>query len=115
MDSPLAASTATLVPGDSPKSGPDGSAFQAGFVVAGAENGAGDDYVVVSGTPSERNWGLSSSIVSVGSTVGGGGGGGGAGSSGSSNSIATGKAFLGKGKIDPRAQDEFIAFMLGKK
>jgi len=26
-----------------------------------------------------------------------------------------GKALLGKGKIDPKAQDDFIAFMLGKK
>ena len=89
-DSPLAASTVTLVPGDSPKSLPEQPCE------------GGDEYVVVSGTPSERNWGLSSSMVSVASTS--------AGRSGSSS-----KAFLGKGKIDAKAQDEFIAFMLGKK
>jgi hypothetical protein len=95
VDSPLAASTATLVPGDSPKSLPE-------------QPDGGDEYVVVSGTPSERNWGLSSSMVSVASTSAGGAGSG-------SSSMSPGKAFLGKGRIDARAQDEFIAFMLGKK
>ena len=102
-DSPLAASTTTLVPGDSPKSLSDVSLHHEGR----ACNEGGDDYVVVSATPSERNWGLSSSIISTGSI--------GAGGSTASSSIATGKAFLGKGKIDAKAQDEFIAFMLGKK
>jgi len=102
-DSPLGASTATLVGGDSPKSLSDQSLYHE----QRASGEGGDDYVVVSGTPSERNWGLSSSMMSTGSANAGWGT--------SSSSIATGKAFLGKGKIDAKAQDEFIAFMLGKK
>lgn len=39
----------------------------------------------------------------------------GTGSASSSVGVALGKALLGKGKIDPKAQDDFIAFMMGKR
>ena len=39
----------------------------------------------------------------------------GTGSATSSVGVALGKALLGKGKIDPKAQDDFIAFMMGKR
>ena len=117
-ESPMTESVATLVPTDSPKSVTTAAAARG--------NESGDDYVVVSSAASKTAatgggaTGLSSSVVDVsaksGIDV--------SAKSGASTSntgtsppavVATGKAFLGKGRIDAKAQDDFIAFMLGKK
>ena len=112
-------SVATLVPTDSPKSVTTATAAR------GNDSNDNDD-VVVSTAASETAatccsaTGLSSSVVDVsaksGIDV--------SAKSGVSTSntgtsppavVPTGKAFLGKGRIDAKAQDDFIAFMLGKK
>lgn len=103
-ESPMAESVATLVPTDSPKSllelGESPTAVAKG-------NESGDDYVVLS----SESEGTSGAIRSPADVSGK--------SSGVTSSVpfipATGKAFLGKGRIDAKAQDDFIAFMLGKK
>jgi hypothetical protein len=113
MESPMAESVATLVPTDSPKSmsAAETSITKIDTFDAPAMKGnnSGDDYVVASSTvPEATGGGLGSSVVDI---------------SGLSEKneapanppVVAGKAFLGKGKIDPKAQDDFIAFMLGKK
>ena len=119
-ESPMTESVVTLIPTDSPKS----------ITIPGAAKGneSGDDYIVVSSAASETAAAiagvsvapcLGSSVVDVSAKSGvdvsaraGVGN-----SSGTSTpvAIASGKAFLGKGRIDAKAQDDFIAFMLGKK
>lgn len=94
---------ATLVPTESPKS--NGVAETS----AGKGNESGDDYVVVFSTElaDGTGGGLGSSAVDVsakGKSV-----------VGSTGVLATGKSLLERGKIDRRAQDEFIAIILGKK
>jgi len=98
--SPLADSVATLVAGDSPTAESETLKMSK----------MGDGYVV-SSTVSETTGGsLESSIADMAgstSTV--------KRSTGGTSTISTGKKLLGKGKIDAKTQDEFIAFMLGKK
>ena len=98
----MSGSVATLVAIDSPPK-------------SSKEIETGDDLVVVSSAASE-NTGRAVSASSLGSSI--------LDLSGSSSTVkemagsaalGAGKAFLGKGKIDAKAQDEFIAFMLGKK
>jgi len=113
-ESPMTESVATLVPTDSPKS--------VTTTGAGKGNESGDEYVVVSSAASETavatggsvTTGLSSTVVDVSPKSGVGSSSGGGGTS-TPAAVATGKAFLGKGRIDAKAQDDFIAFMLGKK
>lgn len=97
--SPRADSIATLVSGDSPAKNETHEG-----------NGSGDGYVVISSTTSESATGAASRIdlIPAASSMK-------TGLGRSTSSIVSGKALLGKGKIDPKAQDEFIAFMLAKK
>jgi hypothetical protein len=118
-ESPMTESVATLVPTDSPKS-------VTATAPARGNEPKDDADVVVSTAVSETAatyssaTGFSSSVVDVSaksaidvsaksevSTS----------NAGTSPPalVPTGKAFLGKGRIDAKAQDDFIAFMLGKK
>ena len=118
-ESPMTESVATLVPTDSPKS--------VATAAAARGNESGDDYVVVSSAVSETAatagggvaTGLSSSVVDIsmkgGIDVSAKSGVSTSNSGTSTPAVVTGKAFLGKGRIDAKAQDDFIAFMLGKK
>jgi hypothetical protein len=112
MESPMTESVATLIDTDSPKSisaiePPTSSAT----VSVGFEKpwtGPGDDYVISSAMSEVTTTGSGLQPPgdlpesSAKSEVNGG-------------SAATGKVFLAKGKIDPKAQDDFIAFMMGMK
>jgi hypothetical protein len=98
---PINESVATLVPVQSPQE----------TLVATPEKEvshleAADDYVVISGVPFD-NMGAQGSVSDMSASWNAGGV--------NASSSARGKALLGRGKIDPKAQDDFIAYMMGKK
>jgi hypothetical protein len=110
--SPMTESVSTLVATDSPQKPPLDSECS-----GSRENGSGEEYIVVSSTTSEvalaASSGIGSSMLDLSESSSKNKGVINSGSS--SPAIVSGKALLGKGKIDAKAQDEFIAFMLGKK
>jgi hypothetical protein len=98
---PIHESVATLIPVGSPQ----------GTLVATPEKEAShletaEDYVVVSGVPFDAV-GAQGNVSDLSGSWNAG--------SANASSSAGGKALLGRGKIDPKAQDEFIAYMMGKK
>lgn len=98
---PINESVATLAPVESPQ-----GTLVASPLKEASHLEAVDDYVVVPSVPAENVGGQRS--VSDGS---------GSWNAGTSNasSSGNGNTLLGRGKIDAKAQDAFIAFMMGKK
>lgn len=98
---PINESVATIVAVESPQ----------GTLVASPDKEAShleaaDDYVVVSGVPPE-SVGTQGSVSDISGSWNAG--------SVKASASGSGNALLGRGKIDPKAQDAFIAFMMGKK
>jgi hypothetical protein len=98
-NTPTAASVATLVAAESPQATVVGSPAK---TESGIESGE-ESYIVVSSAPSESAGMTESSVIETDKTQG------------TSSSVPTVGKLLGRGKIDAKAQDDFIAFMMGKK
>ena len=112
---PMSASVATLIPVDSPAEtlmdSPRKEREDDLVASAAVSQPPAPEIPATTTAPTEENGSVTSSVI--GASVQNGGAGAGV-SSGSSTS-AMGMGLLRKGKIDAKAQDDFIAYMLGKK